>query len=128
MSARFILADPREAVKQHVQMRLSHRARIERQVGVAAKRVLPRRQQQEGRREQRKGSVNLQPAKFAALHATGENALDQGKGPAQHRVGVELGDGGEVAGCSHDQLGYRGQVAVQQLEKSPRKQPQELGT
>ena len=57
--------------QQHVEMRLGHRARIEREVGVAAQRVLPQRQQQERRGEQRQGGVHVHRAEFAALACRG---------------------------------------------------------
>ena len=49
------------------------------------------------------------------------------EGPAQHGIGVELGDRREVAGLRHDQLGHRGQVAVEQLQEALRQHPQQIG-
>ena len=97
------------------------------QVGVAAQRVLPQRQQQERRGEQRQGGVDVHPAELAAFHAAGEDTLDQGEGPTQHGVGVELRDRGEVAGFGDDELGHRGQVAVEQLQEPLCQQPQQVG-
>ena len=100
---------------------------IECQVGVPAQRVLPQRQQQERRCEQRQGGVDVHPAELAAFHATGQDALDQGEGPTQHGVGVELRNRGEVAGFSDHELGHRGQVAVEQLQEPLCKQPEQVG-
>ena len=93
---------------------------------MAAERVLPQRQQQERPGEQRQGGVHVHRAELAALHATGEDALDQGEGPTQHGVGVELRNRGEVAGFGDHELGHRGQVAVEQLQEALCQQPQQV--
>ena len=65
-----------------------------------------------------RAACDVHPAELAALHAARQYTLDQGEGPTQHGVGVELRDGGEVAGFGNDQLGDRGQVAVEQLQEA----------
>ena len=101
--------------------------RIELDVGVAAQRVLPQQQQQHGRREQRQRAVQVDGAELAALDAAGEHAADQRHALEHHLLGVEPGEGGEIAGFRHHQLGDGGQVGVQQQQEALGDGAQDVG-